>query len=182
MQASLPPFPDRSNRIVSCIVCHNAVAVSNQQARWQLRVRQAMVRTQLQHDEFQASDFPARLWHVSESHFMVCLPCAWIHFSLISILIIWLKPNPNPRGGNALYDGKQYHLYVSAMTNQCPLSTWGQNSRIVSPSVLTPVSLSQVAIHRPYSRSTVSATVLPARTCSRMLRSPRGHTTVLQLR
>lgn len=35
-------------------------------------------------------------------------------------------------GGNAIKDqvtGK-YHAYVSSMTNDCPLSHWGKNSRV----------------------------------------------------
>lgn len=41
-----------------------------------------------------------------------------------------MKTNLTTWGGGAIFDGSKYHLYVSAMTNSCPLSTWGQNSRI----------------------------------------------------
>lgn len=53
------------------------------------------------------------------------------------------------RGGNAIFDGKQYHIYVSAMANHCPLSTWGRNSRIdhgVSDTITGPYTLKDVAI------------------------------------
>jgi hypothetical protein len=54
-------------------------------------------------------------------------------------------------GGNALQDpatGK-FHLFVSAMTNSCPLSTWKQNSRIehaVADTVVGPYEFSDIAI------------------------------------
>ena len=54
-------------------------------------------------------------------------------------------------GGNSIEDpatGK-FHLFVSAMTNECPLQTWGQNSRIdhaVADSVVGPYSFVDIAI------------------------------------
>lgn len=51
--------------------------------------------------------------------------------------VIWpqgygMAPNLTSWGGNVIRDMAtgRYHLYVSAMTNGCPLSTWTQNSRI----------------------------------------------------
>lgn len=41
-----------------------------------------------------------------------------------------MRPNLTSWGGGAIFDGQRYHLYVSAMTNECPLSTWRKNSRI----------------------------------------------------
>ncbi len=41
-----------------------------------------------------------------------------------------MHPNVTTWGGGAIYDGQKYHLYVGAMTNKCPLSTWTKNSRI----------------------------------------------------
>ena len=41
-----------------------------------------------------------------------------------------MQPNVTTWGGGAIYDGQKDHLYVGAMTNKCPLSTWTKNSRI----------------------------------------------------
>ena len=41
-----------------------------------------------------------------------------------------MQPNVTTWGGGAIYDGQKYHLYVGAMTNKCPLSTWTKNSCI----------------------------------------------------
>lgn len=55
-------------------------------------------------------------------------------------------------GGNAIYDAstRKYHSYVSAMTNDCMLNTWGQNSRIehgVADSVTGPYEFVDVAVN-----------------------------------
>merc|ERR1712130_182423 len=40
-------------------------------------------------------------------------------------------PNKTTWGGNILtVDGKRFHMYVSAMTNDCGLGDWSSNSRI----------------------------------------------------
>lgn len=62
-----------------------------------------------------------------------------------------MAPNLTSWGGNSIYDPstKKYHIYVSAMTNGCPLSTWGQNSRIehgVSDQITGPYKFQDVAI------------------------------------
>ena len=62
-----------------------------------------------------------------------------------------MAPNLTSWGGNTIQDpatGK-FHIYVSAMTNGCPLSTWGQNSRIehgVADTVTGPYKMVDVAI------------------------------------
>merc|ERR1719446_1647776 len=33
-----------------------------------------------------------------------------------------MQPNLTTWGGGAIFDGSKYHLFVSAMTNECPLS------------------------------------------------------------
>jgi len=63
-----------------------------------------------------------------------------------------MSPNLTTWGGNALYDEKtqEYHLFVSAMTNGCPLSTWGGNSRIehaVAKTITGPYTFKDVAIN-----------------------------------
>lgn len=63
-----------------------------------------------------------------------------------------MSPNLTTWGGNAIYDDKtqEYHIYVSAMTNGCPLSTWGKNSRIehgVSKTITGPYEFKDVAIN-----------------------------------
>lgn len=65
----------------------------------------------------------------------------------------WYNPNGSftTWGGNALQDpatGK-FHLFVSAMTNDCPLQTWGKNSRIdhaVADTIVGPYEFVDVAI------------------------------------
>ena len=62
-----------------------------------------------------------------------------------------MAPNLTSWGGNTIQDpatGK-FHIFVSAMTNGCPLSTWGQNSRIehgVADDVTGPYKMVDVAI------------------------------------
>lgn len=63
-----------------------------------------------------------------------------------------MAPNLTSWGGNTIYDAasKEYHIYVSAMTNHCPLQTWGKNSRIdhgVSKTITGPYALRDVAIN-----------------------------------
>jgi hypothetical protein len=43
-----------------------------------------------------------------------------------------MAPNLTSWGGNAILDPATglYHIYVSAMANGCPLSSWTHNSRI----------------------------------------------------
>lgn len=52
-------------------------------------------------------------------------------------------------GGNVLFDGTQYHLFVNAIANECLLGTWGRNSRIdhaVSGRVEGPYSYRDTAV------------------------------------
>jgi hypothetical protein len=50
--------------------------------------------------------------------------CVWVGYGMAPNLTSW--------GGNAILDPATglYHIFVSAMTNGCPLSSWGHNSRI----------------------------------------------------
>lgn len=61
-----------------------------------------------------------------------------------------MSPNLTTWGGNALRDASgKYHMYVSAMTNGCPLSTWTHNSRIdhaESDSIVGPYKFVDVAV------------------------------------
>lgn len=60
-----------------------------------------------------------------------------------------MRPNLTSWGGGAIYDGKQYHLYVSVMANDCPLSTWQVNSRIehaVAEDITGPYTFKDVAV------------------------------------
>jgi hypothetical protein len=41
-----------------------------------------------------------------------------------------MTPNITTWGGGVIYDGTKHHLFVSRMTNSCPLQNWGSNSRI----------------------------------------------------
>jgi hypothetical protein len=41
-----------------------------------------------------------------------------------------MVPNVTSWGGGIIFDGTHHHMFVSRMTNDCPLSTWGANSRI----------------------------------------------------
>lgn len=61
-----------------------------------------------------------------------------------------MQPNLTTWGGGAIYDGKKYHLYVSAMANKCPLSTWAHNSRIdhaIADDVAGPYEFQDVAVN-----------------------------------
>lgn len=42
-----------------------------------------------------------------------------------------MAPNLTSWGGNIVYYGGKYHLYVAEMANGCSLNTWGQNSQCV---------------------------------------------------
>ena len=60
------------------------------------------------------------------------------------------QPQLSSWGGNALFDGTAYHLYVAAMTNNCSLSSWGSNSRIehaVSQTVEGPYTKKSIAVN-----------------------------------
>lgn len=60
-----------------------------------------------------------------------------------------MEPKLTSWGGNALYDGAEYHIFVSAMTNNCTLQHWGSNSRIehgVSKTIVGPYVFKDVAI------------------------------------
>lgn len=68
-----------------------------------------------------------------------------------------MKPAVSSWGGNVLFDGNKFHLFVAAMTNNCSLSSWETNSRIehaVSQSITGPYVRSDVAVntwsHNPY--------------------------------
>jgi hypothetical protein len=59
--------------------------------------------------------------------------------------------NETSWGGSIVLDpvGGQYHMYVAEMMNECPLSTWGQNSRCthaVSATPEGPYSFESVAV------------------------------------
>mmetsp|Transcript_16619 Transcript_16619/g.25112 ORF Transcript_16619/g.25112 Transcript_16619/m.25112 type:complete len:403 (-) Transcript_16619:2071-3279(-) len=41
-----------------------------------------------------------------------------------------MTPNVTTWGGGIIHDNGTHHLYVSRMTNNCALNTWGENSRI----------------------------------------------------
>eukprot|EP00930_Biecheleria_cincta_P076262 TRINITY_DN63474_c0_g1_i1.p1 TRINITY_DN63474_c0_g1~~TRINITY_DN63474_c0_g1_i1.p1 ORF type:complete len:475 (-),score=56.25 TRINITY_DN63474_c0_g1_i1:119-1543(-) len=61
-----------------------------------------------------------------------------------------MQPNLTSWGGGILFDGGKYHLFVCVMTNQCPLSTWRQNSRIdhaVADEVTGPYAFNDIAIN-----------------------------------
>ena len=61
-----------------------------------------------------------------------------------------MKPAVSTWGGNILFDGGNFHLYVAAMTNNCSLSSWETNSRIehaVSQSVTGPYVRADVAVN-----------------------------------
>jgi len=59
--------------------------------------------------------------------------------------------HPTTWGGNAIYNKatSDYHMFVSRMTNNCPLSSWGSNSRIdhaVSKTLTGPYTFKDVAV------------------------------------
>jgi hypothetical protein len=61
-----------------------------------------------------------------------------------------LQPQVSSWGGNALFDGEQWHLFVAAMTNNCSLSSWQTNSRIVhavARTVAGPYTKKSVAVN-----------------------------------
>jgi hypothetical protein len=62
-----------------------------------------------------------------------------------------MAPKLTSWGGNAIQDPKtgKYHIYVSAMTNNCSLQTWGKNSRIehgIADTITGPYKFVDVAI------------------------------------
>ena len=60
-----------------------------------------------------------------------------------------MAPNMTSWGGGIIYDGSIYHIFVSVMTNGCPLSTWTTNSRIdhgVSEHITGPYKFVDVAV------------------------------------
>jgi hypothetical protein len=62
-----------------------------------------------------------------------------------------MAPNLTSWGGNTIRDAStgKYHMYVSAMTNGCPLSTWRSNSRVehaVSDTITGPYHFVDVAV------------------------------------
>jgi hypothetical protein len=62
-----------------------------------------------------------------------------------------MAPNLTTWGGNTIHDptAGRWHMYVSAMTNGCPLSTWGHNSRIdhaVADVITGPYTFVDVAV------------------------------------
>lgn len=62
-----------------------------------------------------------------------------------------MAPNLTTWGGGAIYDAgtKKYHSYISSMTNDCGLETWGENSRIehgVADTVTGPYEFVDVAV------------------------------------
>eukprot|EP01062_Namystynia_karyoxenos_P015553 TRINITY_DN15641_c0_g1_i1.p2 TRINITY_DN15641_c0_g1~~TRINITY_DN15641_c0_g1_i1.p2 ORF type:complete len:508 (+),score=161.14 TRINITY_DN15641_c0_g1_i1:98-1525(+) len=60
-----------------------------------------------------------------------------------------MQPNVTTWGGGIIAEGDKYHLYVAAMTNDCPLQTWTSNSRVdhaVADSPTGPFTLKDVAI------------------------------------
>lgn len=63
-----------------------------------------------------------------------------------------MNPNATTWGGAALLDeaAGNYHIFVSRMTNQCPLNKWWTNSRIdhaVSPTISGPYEFVDVAVN-----------------------------------
>ena len=61
-----------------------------------------------------------------------------------------MAENVTTWGGGAIFDGHQYHIYVSRMTNDCLLQTWGSNSRIdhgIADTVTGPYKFSDVAVN-----------------------------------
>ena len=72
-----------------------------------------------------------------------------------------MAPNATTWGGGVIFDGKEYHMFVSRMTNDCPLSTWTKNSRIdhaVSKTVTGPYTLRDVV-----SSSNIAAPLRPSK-------------------
>ena len=69
-----------------------------------------------------------------------------------------VKPPVSSWGGNVLFDGTAFHLYVAAMTNNCSLSSWETNSRIehaVSKTIDGPYNRADVAV-RTWSHNPVA--------------------------
>uniref|UniRef100_A0A7S4HQM8 EGF-like domain-containing protein n=1 Tax=Odontella aurita TaxID=265563 RepID=A0A7S4HQM8_9STRA len=61
-----------------------------------------------------------------------------------------MTPNVTTWGGNFIFDGEAYHLYVSRMTNNCTLQAWVTNSRVdhaVSKNIEGPYTFKDVAIN-----------------------------------
>lgn len=61
-----------------------------------------------------------------------------------------MTPNITTWGGGVIFDGKNYHSFISTMSNHCPLADWGKNSRIdhgVSASITGPYKFKDVAVN-----------------------------------
>eukprot|EP00930_Biecheleria_cincta_P089196 TRINITY_DN78467_c0_g1_i1.p1 TRINITY_DN78467_c0_g1~~TRINITY_DN78467_c0_g1_i1.p1 ORF type:complete len:416 (-),score=27.68 TRINITY_DN78467_c0_g1_i1:609-1856(-) len=61
-----------------------------------------------------------------------------------------MTPNVTSWGGNAIFDGTDYHIFVSTMTNGCPLQECGANSRIdhgTAKTITGPYVFSDVAVN-----------------------------------
>ncbi len=74
--------------------------------------------------------------------------------------------NETTWGGSIVLDpaGGLYHMYVAEMMNECPLSTWGQNSRCThatSPTPEGPYVFADVAVANWCHNPSISATRLP---------------------
>eukprot|EP00933_Yihiella_yeosuensis_P038928 TRINITY_DN32875_c2_g2_i1.p1 TRINITY_DN32875_c2_g2~~TRINITY_DN32875_c2_g2_i1.p1 ORF type:complete len:435 (-),score=50.00 TRINITY_DN32875_c2_g2_i1:50-1309(-) len=60
-----------------------------------------------------------------------------------------MTPKLTTWGAGILFDGAEYHLYASAMTNNCSLANWQSNSRIEhasSPKITGPFVFKDVAV------------------------------------
>jgi hypothetical protein len=59
--------------------------------------------------------------------------CSQLNFGAFVPLVsgYGVAPNHTTWGGNVLFDGALYHMYVAEMINNCSLTTWGTNSRCV---------------------------------------------------
>lgn len=61
-----------------------------------------------------------------------------------------MEPNITSWGGNAIFDGQRYHLFVAVMTNGCSLRAWTRNSRVdhaTSFKITGPYKYKDVAIN-----------------------------------
>jgi hypothetical protein len=75
--------------------------------------------------------------------------------------------NETTWGGSIVFDpvGGLYHMYVAEMVNECPLNTWGQNSRCThatSPTPEGPFVFAGVAVPEWCHNPAVSRQVLPS--------------------
>ena len=61
-----------------------------------------------------------------------------------------MSPNVTSWGGNAIFDDSMYHIFVSVMTNGCPLQKWTTNSRIehgIASQITGPYEFKDVAVN-----------------------------------